>query len=56
MANEPTAFSRQSFKWIKSESGTTYLCPVDVIRGRNDLTEGELSALFMNESLSPHND
>lgn len=56
MANEPAEFSRQSFKWIKADSGTTYLCPVDAIRGRSNLTEEELDTLCANESLSPHND
>jgi hypothetical protein len=56
MAIETTHFSRKNFKWIRSESGTTYLCPVDAIRGRNDLSEEELSTLCMDESLSPHND
>ncbi|MBC8875981.1 MAG: hypothetical protein H8E44_41685 [Planctomycetes bacterium] len=56
MPNETAEFSRQSFKWVKAETGTTYLCPVDVIKGRSDLTDEELSVLCIDESLSPHND
>lgn len=56
MASESTEFTRQSFKWIKSESGATYLCPVDAIKGRSHLADEELSAVCVDESLSPHND
>ena len=50
MASETYEFSRQSFKWIKSESGTTYLCPVEAIRGRSRLSEDELSTVCVDES------
>ena len=56
MSSESTEFTRRSFKWIKSETGTTYLCPVDAIKGRSLSADEELSAVCVDESLSPHND
>ena len=56
MANDYTEFRRQSFKWIKAESGTTYVCPVEAIKGRSNLSEEELSSVCMDESLNPQND
>lgn len=56
MASEYTEFRRQSFKWIKGESGTTYICPVEALKGRSDLSDEELSAVCVDESLNPQND
>ena len=56
MASESADFTRQSFKWIRSDSGTSYLCPVEAIQGRSGLTEEELNAVCVNESLNPQND
>jgi hypothetical protein len=54
-ANSPS-FSRQSFKWIKSDSGSTYLCQVDALRGIDNPTEEQLRSLCVDESLNPQND
>jgi len=56
MTSQPAEFSRRSFKWIKAQSGTTYLCPVEALAGRSGLPEEEMRAVCVNESLSPHND
>ena len=56
MVNAATDFTRQSFKWIKAESGTTYLCPADAVAGHGNLTEQELSKICVDESLNPQND
>jgi hypothetical protein len=45
-----------NFKWIQSESGNTYICPIDVVRTRGELSEEELQRLCVNESLNPQND
>ena len=56
MSPQPASFSRQSFKWIKSDSGSTYLCEVAAIRGLDNPTEEQLSSLCVNESQNPHNE
>lgn len=45
-----------SVKWVKGSSGTTYLCPVDLLKNRGKLTEEELKQLCLDESANPHND
>jgi len=40
--------------WVKSESGSTYLCPTD--RDFSDASEEELRAHCIDESANPHND
>jgi len=56
MSDQPSSVSRQSFKWIKSSSGSTYLCPVDAMRGIDNPTEEQLRSLGVDESLNPQND
>ena len=51
-----TISSRQNFKWVKSDSGSTYLCPIDAIRGLDNPTEEQLRTHCMDESLNPQND
>ncbi len=40
--------------WVKSESGSTYLCPAD--RDFSGASEQELRAHCVDESLNPQND
>lgn len=56
MSAQATDFTRQSFKWIKSDSGSTYLCEVAAIRGLDNPTEKQLSSLCVDESQNPHNE
>jgi len=41
------------FKWIKSESGNTYLCPVNL--AKSELSEEELERYCVSESSNPEN-
>ena len=43
-------------KWIKSESGTTYLCPVESLKRLEDPSEEQLKTICVDESLNPHNE
>jgi hypothetical protein len=45
-----------SVKWIKAESGTTYLCPVDSLRRLEDPNEEQLKMICVDESMNPQND
>lgn len=56
MSNENTISARQSFKWVKSDAGSTYLCPIDAMRGIDNPTEEQLRTLCVDESNNPHND
>ena len=42
-------------KWIRSNSGNTYLCPINALKGIENPTEEQLRALCVNESFDPHN-
>lgn len=54
MANE---FKQElSVKWIKSESGTTYLCPVEALKRLEDPSEEQLKTICVDESMNPQND
>ena len=43
-------------KWIKAESGTTYLCPVKAVQRLDNPTEEQLRAICVDESANPQND
>jgi len=43
-------------KWVRSESGNTYLCPLREVRRLKRLTDDELRRLAINESLNPQNE
>ena len=42
-------------KWIKAESGHTYLCPVDSLKRLENPTEDDLKKICVDESEDPHN-
>ncbi len=48
--------SRISVKWIKAESGNTYLCPANVMEKLDNPTEEDLMRYCVNESENPQND
>ena len=43
-------------KWIKSETGNTYLCPINVLNGIENPTDEQLRMFCVEESSNPHND
>ena len=45
-----------SVKWIKADSGSTYLCPVDALDRFDNPTEEELRTICVDESQNPQND
>jgi len=45
-----------SVKWIKGQSGATYLCPVDALSRMDNPTEDDLKKICVDESQNPQND
>ena len=57
MSVELNEFKRElGVQWIKSDSGNTYLCPVEALKRLENPTEEELKLICVDESLNPHND
>ena len=50
-------FKKQlSVKWVKADSGHTYLCPVDALSRFDNPTEAQLKTICVDESENPQND
>ena len=43
-------------KWVKGESGRTYLCPVDALNRLGNPSEDQLKTICVDESENPQND
>jgi len=43
-------------KWIKGESGKTYVCSIEALSKLDNPTEADLERLCMDESWNPQND
>ena len=43
-------------RWVKTESGATYLCPVDALDRIENPSEKDLQMICVNESENPQND
>ena len=43
-------------KWIKAESGSTYLCPVNALDKLDAPTEEQLKLICVDESMNPQNE
>lgn len=57
MAKVLNEFKRElGVQWIKSQSGTTYLCPVEALRRLDKPTEEQLKMICVDESDNPQND
>jgi hypothetical protein len=59
MADELQAFKREiGVKWIKAESGTSYLCPLAAFErlGTPSPKEEDLKRICVDESMNPQND
>ena len=56
MTDEKKIFKQQlSVKWIKADSGNTYLCPVDSLDRLQNPTEEQLRLICVDESTNPEN-
>lgn len=54
---EPKAHKKEfAVKWIKAESGNTYLCPVSALDRLENPTEEQLKMICVDESNNPQND
>jgi hypothetical protein len=59
MADELQEFKKEiGVKWVKAESGTSYLCPVAAFQrlGSPKPKEEELKKICVDESQNPQND
>ena len=57
MSDDLNEFEKElSVKWVKAESGTTYLCPVEALKRLSDPKEEDLKKICVDESQSPQND
>ena len=57
METEPKVQKQEiAVKWIKSESGNTYLCPVAAYDRLVNPTEKDLKMICVDESTNPQND
>jgi hypothetical protein len=43
-------------RWIKADSGHTYLCPVDAVKDIENPSEEQLKSICIDESDNPQND
>lgn len=56
MSEKEKEFKREiGVKWIKAQSGNTYLCPVDAVTRLSNPTEEELKLICVDESRNPEN-
>ena len=56
MADELSPFKRElGVKWVKAESGTSYLCPLAALERLDTPNEADLKKICVDESLDPHN-
>lgn len=57
MVDEDKIYKQElSVKWIKAESGNTYLCPVAALNRLENPTEEELKMICVDESQNPQNE
>ena len=57
METEPNIHKKElAVKWIKAESGNTYLCPVAALDRIKNATEDQLKMICVDESKNPQND
>ena len=57
MVEELNQFKKElAVKWVKSDSGATYLCPVDALSRMKSPSEEDLKKICVNESENPQND
>jgi len=57
MADELKQFNKEiGVKWVRAESGTSYLCPVVVFERLSNPKEEDLKRICVDESENPQND
>ena len=57
MYSEPQVHKQEiGVKWIKANSGNTYLCPVNALSRIDNPTEDQLKMICVDESINPQND
>ena len=57
MVDEDKIYKQElSVKWIKAESGNTYLCPIAALNRLENPTEEELKMICVDESQNPQNE
>ncbi|MBW2523972.1 MAG: hypothetical protein JRI23_07350 [Deltaproteobacteria bacterium] len=57
MADELSEFKREiGVKWVKAESGTSYLCPAAAYGRLTSPNEDDLKKICVDESDNPQND
>jgi hypothetical protein len=57
MMDDLKEFKRElGVKWVKGESGMTYLCPVASLQRLENPTEDDLKKICVDESENPQND
>lgn len=56
MSEKASQFKREvNVQWIKSETGNTYLCPVDALKRLDNPDEEDLKLICVDESDNPEN-
>ena len=57
MEHDPRVHKRElSVKWIKTDSGSTYLCPVTALERLSSPSEDQLKLICVDESANPQNE
>jgi len=57
MTDDLKEFKKElNVKWVKAESGMTYLCPVKALERLQNPGEKELKTICVDESENPQND
>jgi hypothetical protein len=57
MTDELSEFKKElGVKWVKAESGTSYLCPMKAYERLNNPSEDDLKKICVDESMNPQND
>ncbi len=56
--NNETRMIKQDLgiKWIKTDSGNTFLCPAGVLKNMESMTDEQLRMVCVEESANPQND
>lgn len=55
MAGEKAFIHQVNVKWIKADSGNTYLCPVKALDRLQNPSEEQLKLICVDESQNPQN-
>lgn len=56
MTNEMNNYKKDlGYKWVKADSGNTYLCPVKSLQDMNNPSEDDLRSICVDESNDPQN-